>query len=82
VAESNRRRRASWIGPLAACRVVLVAFDGDDPGEEAARYWLDVLGNARRWRAFYGKDGNGMMTAGGDLRAWVLAGLDSGQVGG
>jgi DNA primase len=68
-------RRAHWLAELALCGRVLVAFDGDPAGEEAAKYWLDVLTNARRWRAFYGKDANGLATAGGDLRGWVLAGL-------
>jgi hypothetical protein len=68
-------RRARWLAPLARCGRVLVAFDGDDPGEAAARYWLNVLTGARRWRAYYGKDANGQAMAGGDLRGWVSAGL-------
>ncbi len=69
-------RRARWLARLAVCGTVLVAFDGDAAGDAAARYWLDVLANGRRWRAFYGKDANGQATAGGDVRGWVLAGLD------
>ena len=76
-------RRARWLGALALCPAVLVAFDDDQPdpqtglraGDSAAKYWLDVLGNARRWRAYYAKDPSGLATAGGDLRAWVAAGL-------
>jgi len=76
-------RRARWLGALALSPVVLVAFDDDQPdpktglgaGDSAAKYWLDVLGNARRWRAYYAKDPSGLATAGGDLRAWVAAGL-------
>jgi DNA primase len=68
-------RRARWLAALALCSVVLVAFDADQAGEEAARYWLGVLPGARRWRPYYAKDADGMARAGGDLRAWVLAGL-------
>ncbi len=71
-------RRARWLARLALCGTVLVAFDGDAAGDEAARYWLDVLANGRRWRAFYGKDANGQAAAGGDVRGWVLAGLEQG----
>ena len=34
-----------------------------------------MLTGARRWRAYYGKDANGLAQGGGDVRAWVLAGL-------
>jgi DNA primase len=69
-------RRARWLALLAQCWRVLVSFDSDPPGEEAAGYWLGVLANARRWRPYYGKDPNGQAVAGGDVRAWVLAGLE------
>jgi Toprim-like len=67
--------RPRWIAQLALPPIVLVAFDGDDPGEEAARWWLGVLSSGRRWRAYYGKDANGLAQGGGDVRAWVMAGL-------
>ena len=71
-------RRARWLAALALCSVVLVSFDDDAGGEEASKYWLGVLSNARRWRPYYGKDPEGLARAGGDLRAWVLAGLGAG----
>ena len=67
-------RRTPWLSRLALCSKVLVAFDSDEAGEKASQYWLDVLGDtAVRWRAYYGKDANGLATAGGDLEAWVRA---------
>jgi len=68
-------RRLRWIARLALASVVLVAFDADDAGEEASRYWCNLLPNARRWRPFWGKDVNEMATMGGDIAAWVEAGL-------
>ncbi len=70
-------RRPRWLAPLAACCVVLVAFDGDEAGEEAAAYWLRVLPRARRWRPYFGKDANDLATSGGDVAAWILDGLGS-----
>jgi hypothetical protein len=67
-------RRVRWIGQLAAAPLVLVAFDADGPGDEAAQYWLDILPNAKRWRPYWA-DINAMAQAGMDVRAWVLAGL-------
>lgn len=70
-------RRPRWLAPLAACRMVLVAFDSDAAGEEAAAYWLNILPKARRWRPYFGKDANGLATSGGDVAAWILDGLGS-----
>ena len=68
-------RRSRWLAKLAVCSRVLVAFDADKGGENAAAYWLGVLENARRWRPYFGHDANGMAQAGGDVRAWIEAGL-------
>lgn len=68
-------QRVKWLAELATCGRVLVAFDNDKAGEDKAGYWLKVLSNARRWRVFYGKDLNEFAQLGGDLRAWVYAGI-------
>ena len=68
-------RRPRWLAPLAACGVVLVAFDSDEAGDAAAAYWLHVLPKARRWRPYFGKDANGLATSGGDVAAWIRDGL-------
>jgi DNA primase len=68
-------RRLHWMLKLAVCQKVLVAFDVDDAGEQAAGYWLDILPNGRRWRVRSGKDPNEFAMLGGDIRAWITAGL-------
>jgi len=69
-------RRVRWIARLSLCPVVLVATDNEEPGERAARYWLDVLGPiARRWRPTL-KDCNAMLQAGMSLREWAQVGLE------
>jgi 5S rRNA maturation endonuclease (ribonuclease M5) len=67
-------RRLQWISKLALSPKVLVAFDADKAGEEAAEYWLGVLSNAKRWRPYW-SDPNAMAQNKADIRAWVEAGL-------
>lgn len=70
-------RRMRWIAPLARASRVLVAYDADSGGDNAAAYWLDVLrDNARRWTP-YVDDPNKMLQIGMDVRAWVQAGLEA-----
>lgn len=70
-------RRPRWIAALAACPLVLVAYDADGAGDKAAAWWLGVLANGRRWRPLWG-DANAMAQAGADVRGWVAAALDFG----
>jgi hypothetical protein len=71
-------RLERWIGRLALASIVLVAFDADGAGEEAATWWLKALGSqAKRWRPYW-DDPNAMLQAGADLRTWVREGLDQG----
>jgi DNA primase len=71
---TSTARRVKWIARLSLASTVLVAYDSDEAGEAASRYWLDVLPNARRWRPYWG-DTNEMAQAGINLRPWVKAGL-------
>jgi len=71
---TNGGRRLRWLARLASASRVLVAYDADDAGETAAKFWLDALPNARRWRPFW-HDANDMARDGADLCAWILAGL-------
>ena len=68
-------RHSHWQRRLAQCSVVLVAFDSDAPGEQAAEWWLDALPNAVRLLPAGGKDASAMLAAGADLRAWVAGSL-------
>lgn len=66
---------ARWIARLATVPAVLVAFDAEPgKGDKAARNWLDLLPNARRWRPLL-KDVNEMAAAGVNVRQWVKAAL-------
>lgn len=67
-------RRPRWLARLARASTVLVALDADPAGDTNARYWLQLLPNARRWRPFWA-DPNQMARDGVDLRAWIKAGL-------
>ena len=72
-------RRLPWIARLASASQVLIAMDADAGGEEAARYWLDVLRhNCRRWRPLF-DDPAAMLQAGLDVRQWVDAGVEANE---
>lgn len=59
-----------WIARLARMPLVLVAFDADEAGDEASRYWLDRLSNARRLRPLL-IDANDMLMEGYDISQWI-----------
>lgn len=68
-------RLERWIGRLALASIVLVSFDADDAGGEAAAWWLKALGTrAKRWRPYW-DDPSAMLQEGADVRAWVEIGL-------
>ena len=67
----GRHRR--WTRLLAAAPVVLVAYDADDAGEQAASWWLDALSGSRRLVPV--DDPAGMLKAGADVRSWVISNL-------
>jgi DNA primase len=68
-------RRTRWIAALALSPLVLVMFDSDKPGDEAAKYWCDMLPDAHRWRPDWG-DVNAMLQDGADIRALVSSGIE------
>lgn len=70
-------RKPRWIGRLSGCRPVLLAFDAEEPGEKAARYWRGVLPDEAlplRWRPYW-QDAAAMLEAGADVCAWIESGL-------
>lgn len=71
-------RRSRWVAKLALCPLVLVAFDNDEHGEDARRWWLDALGNGRYWRPYWG-DANDLHQDGANVRQWVQTGLGIGS---
>ncbi len=74
-------RRVRWLARLALAESVLVAFDSDQAGEDAAGYWCDALTNARRWRPYWA-DVNAMATGGADVGAWLQMGLEAANANG
>ena len=66
-------RRDQWVRLLCTAPVVLVAFDADDPGEQANDWWLAALPTAKR--AVPEGDPAAMLEAGADVRVWVEGGL-------
>jgi hypothetical protein len=76
---TGNARVPKWEGRLARMPAVLVAFDKEDKGEKAARYWLDLLCGVTpvlRYRPL-AHDANEMLQQGYDVRLWIQAGLDS-----
>lgn len=71
---THSARRAKWLARLANCTDVLIAYDADKAGDEAAAYWTGALKNARRWRPYWA-DANDMVRAGVNVRTWVEHGL-------
>jgi hypothetical protein len=60
---------------LALASVVLVAFDADQAGAQAAAWWQQALGaRARCWRPYW-DDPSAMLQGGADVRTWVREGL-------
>lgn len=74
------RRVGEWIERLAQAPFVLVAFDCDanHAGEQAARWWLQTLPKARRWRPVL-HDANAMHVAGVSVHNWIAAGIPNMQ---
>lgn len=70
-----------WIARLTAAPQVLVALDAEPgKGDEAARRWLELLPNAKRWRPML-KDPGDMHRAGLSVRGWVEAALQPAPAG-
>lgn len=68
-------RRTRWLARLALPPRVLVAYDNEeDRGDEASKYWLGALSNAKRWRPYW-EDANAMAQDGASVRRWIEAGL-------
>lgn len=76
-------RRGRWIERLAQAPFVLVAFDCDrkqagglpGAGDQAARWWLQTLPNALRWRPLL-HDVNAMQVRGVSVRQWIAGGIE------
>jgi len=63
-----------WPALLSIAHRVLVAFDADDAGESAAKWWGQYLSNARRLIP-ESHDVNDMLVQGHSLQHWIEKGL-------
>jgi DNA primase len=65
-----------WALILAQSQVVLIAFDTDEGGQEAARdYWLKSIPHAVLWQP-WAHDINDMHLQGIDVHEWLFCGLE------
>jgi DNA primase len=67
-----------WIARLARMPIVLVAFDAESEkgkGDDAAKWWLERLPNARRLRPWL-HDVNEMLVEKWDVEAWITEALE------
>lgn len=69
-------RRERWRQLLADAPLVLVSFDAEEAGENAAREWISALPNAVRWHP-HATDTSEMLEAGKDVRMWVRCGIQA-----
>ncbi|MBU1108140.1 MAG: toprim domain-containing protein [Candidatus Riflebacteria bacterium] len=62
---------------LTDAKKILVSFDNDRAGQNAALLWLSALGNSHLWPVLrrYGKDHTEALKNGLDLRFWLDCGL-------
>jgi hypothetical protein len=69
-------RAPRWKALLRCAPVVLVCFDAEHAGEQAADYWTDALPNAIRWRPHL-HDAAEMLEVGANVARWIEEGLDA-----
>lgn len=60
-----------WVTALSLAERVLVAFDTDEPGQQAAQFWLDALDNAHRLNPL-AHDVTDMFKADLNIRNWIV----------
>lgn len=63
-----------WVAYLALASQLILAFDADKAGDDAARWWQTPFPNATRHRPLR-HDVNDMLTAGDDITAWLTSAL-------
>ena len=69
-------RSAMSEAKLARSAKVLIAYNADEGGDKASKYWLSRLKNARRWRPLW-SDANDMMLDGINVGEWLLLGFSA-----
>lgn len=72
---SHTKPTADAVSALGNALSILVAHDADTAGAGGAAWWLANYPRTRRWPVPRGKDPGEYFASGGDIRAWILAGL-------
>jgi DNA primase len=73
-------RLVLWVGRLALASQLLLAFDADDAGSEAAQWWQNSFPEAVKLVPTR-HDVNDMLTAGDDIAAWLSGALSHPDIG-
>jgi hypothetical protein len=74
IAVGTRHGTLCTIARLALATPVLLSLDADDAGAAAAIWWHRIFPQARRWCPIR-KDPAEILEMGGNVRAWVAAGI-------
>lgn len=69
-----------WLFTLAP--VVFLTLDADEVGQAAVQWWLERYRHVINWPVPRGKDPTEFFLAGGDLKTWLLEGLERAGVTG
>jgi hypothetical protein len=63
---------------LRSSKLIHLALDTDDAGaKDAWLWWGQTFSQAKRWPSIEGKDPGEMWIAGVNLKAWIIAGIES-----
>ena len=60
---------------LKRARLILFNLDYDDAGKTAARRWMQTFRTVKPWPTPTEKDPGDYHAAGGNIRAWITAGI-------
>jgi DNA primase len=69
-------RSATSEAKLGRSAKVLIAYNADQSGDKASKYWLSRIKNARRWRPLW-SDANDMMLDGINVGEWLMLGFSA-----
>ena len=86
---SSAKPKQNAAAALDKSLCILVALDfeprfneqigkNENPGGQAARWWVKTYEQAQRWPTPWGKDPGEYYQAGGDVRRWIIEGLPPG----
>lgn len=71
IGSAQAARLVEWVGRLVLADFILLAFDGDEPGDAAATWWKDKFWHSSKRLRPTRKDISEMLKAGDDIRQWI-----------